>query len=42
MEDILYTVSEVTKLIKTNTNYVYDMKLRNWMQLAKIHKRKDG
>jgi excisionase family DNA binding protein len=25
MEDILYTVSEVAKLIKTNTSYVYEL-----------------
>ena len=25
MEDILYTVSETAKLLKTNTNYVYEL-----------------
>lgn len=25
MEEILYTVAEVAKLIKTNTNYVYEL-----------------
>lgn len=25
MEDILYTVPEVAKIIKTNTNYVYEL-----------------
>lgn len=25
MEDILYTVSETAKLLKTNTNYVYGL-----------------
>ena len=25
MEDILYTVKETAKLLKTNTNYIYDL-----------------
>ena len=25
MEDILYTVSETAKLLKTNTNYIYNL-----------------
>jgi len=25
MDDVLYTVTEVAKLIKSNTNYVYDL-----------------
>ena len=33
MEDILYTVSEVAKLIKCNTNYVYDLIRKVFFQL---------
>lgn len=25
MEDVLYTVKETAKLLKTNTNYIYDL-----------------
>ncbi len=36
MEDILYTVSEVAKLIKCNTNYVYDLIREGFLPALKL------
>lgn len=36
MEDILYTVSEVAKLIKCNTNYVYDLIRKGFLPALKL------
>mgnify|MGYP000203113590 FL=1 len=36
MEDILYTVSEVAKLIKTNTNYVYELIKKGFLPALKL------
>ena len=36
MEDVLYTVSEVSKLIKTNTNYVYDLIKKGFLPALKL------
>lgn len=36
MEDILYTVAEVAKLIKTNTNYVYDLIKKGFLPALKL------
>lgn len=36
MEDVLYTVSEVAKLIKTNTNYVYELIKKGFLPALKL------
>lgn len=36
MEDVLYTVSEVAKLIKTNPNYVYELIKRGYLPALKL------
>lgn len=36
MDDILYTVSEVSKLIKTNTAYVYELIKAGHLQVLKL------
>lgn len=36
MEEILYTVVEVAKLIKTNTNYVYDLIRKGFLPALKL------
>lgn len=36
MEDILYTVSEVAKLIKTNSAYVYELIKAGHLQVLKL------
>lgn len=36
MEDVLYTVSEVSKLIKCNTNYVYDLIRKDLIPALKL------
>lgn len=36
MEDILYTVSEVAKLIKCNTNYVYGLIRKGFLPALKL------
>jgi excisionase family DNA binding protein len=36
MEDVLYTVSEVSKLIKTNPAYVYDLIKSNLLPVLKL------
>lgn len=36
MEDVLYTVSETAKLLKTNTNYVYDLIKRGLLKALKL------
>lgn len=36
MEEILYTVAEVAKLIKTNTNYVYELIKKGFLPALKL------
>ena len=36
MEDVLYTVSEVAKLIKTNPNYVYELIRKGFLPALKL------
>ena len=36
MEDILYTVAEVAKLIKSNTNYVYELIKKGFLPALKL------
>ena len=36
MDDVLYTVSEVSKLIKCNTNYVYDLIRKGLLPALKL------
>ena len=36
MEDVLYTVNEVAKLIKTNTNYVYELIRKGLLPALKL------
>ena len=36
MEDILYTVSEVSKLLKTNPNYVYELINKGFLPALKL------
>lgn len=36
MEDILYTVSETAKLLKTNTNYVYELIRKGFLPALKL------
>lgn len=36
MEDILYTVSETAKLLKTNPNYVYDLIKKGLLPALKL------
>lgn len=36
MEDILYTVSETAKLLKTNTNYVYELIKQGFLPALKL------
>ena len=36
MEDVLYTVSEVAKLLKTNVNYVYTLIKKGYLPALKL------
>lgn len=36
MEDVLYTVAEVAKLIKTNTKYVYELIKKGFLPALKL------
>ncbi|OKZ85936.1 MAG: excisionase [Clostridium sp. CAG:245_30_32] len=36
MEDVLYTVAETAKLLKTNSNYVYELIKRGLLQALKL------
>lgn len=36
MEDILYTVSETAKLLKTNPNYIYELIRRGLLPALKL------
>ncbi len=36
MEDVLYTVAETAKLLKTNANYVYELIKRNLLPALKL------
>lgn len=36
MEDVLYTVKETSKLLKTNTNYVYELIKRGMLPALKL------
>lgn len=36
MEDVLYTVAETAKLLKTNTNYVYELIRRGFLPALKL------
>lgn len=36
MEDVLYTVSETAKLIKTNPNYVYELIRKGFLPALKL------
>ena len=36
MEDVLYTVQEVSKLIKTNPTYVYDLIRKGYLPALKL------
>lgn len=36
MEDILYTVNEVAKLLKTNPNYIYELIKRGFLPALKL------
>lgn len=36
MEEILYTVSEVSKLLKTNVNYVYELINKGFLPALKL------
>lgn len=36
MEDVLYTVSEVSKLLKTNPNYVYELINKGFLPALKL------
>lgn len=35
-EEMLYTVNEVAKILKTNTNYVYDLKKAGLLRFLKL------
>ncbi len=36
MEDVLYTVAETAKLLKTNTNYVYELIRKGFLPALKL------
>lgn len=36
MEDVLFTVKETAKLLKTNTNYVYSLIRKNYLKCLKL------
>lgn len=36
MEDVLYTVKEASKLLKTNANYVYELIRRGMLPVLKL------
>ena len=36
MEDVLYTVAETAKLLKTNSNYVYELIKRGLLPALKL------
>lgn len=36
MENVLYTVSEVAKLLKTNVNYIYDLIKKGYLPALKL------
>ncbi len=36
MEDVLYTVQEISKLIKTNPTYVYDLIRKGYLPALKL------
>ncbi len=36
MEDVLYTVAEIAKLLKTNSNYVYELIKRGLLPALKL------
>ena len=36
MEEVLYTVSEVSKLLKTNPNYVYELINKGFLPALKL------
>lgn len=36
MEDVLFTVAEVSKLLKTNTNYVYELIRKGFLPALKL------
>lgn len=36
MEDVLYTVKEVSELLKTNTNYVYELIKKGMLPALKL------
>ena len=36
MEEVLYTVSEVSKLLKTNSNYVYELINKGFLPALKL------
>lgn len=36
MEDVLYTVSETSKLLKTNQNYIYDLIRKGLLPALKL------
>lgn len=36
MEDILYTVKETSKILKTNSNYVYDLIRKGMLPALKL------
>ena len=36
MEDVLFTVAEVAKLLKTNTNYVYELIRKGFLPALKL------
>lgn len=36
MEDVLYTVAETAKLLKTNTNYVYELIKKGMLPALKL------
>lgn len=41
MEDMLYTVKETAEILKTNTNYVYDLIKKRVVASLKIRKFKN-
>lgn len=36
MEEVLYTVKEVSKLLKTNTNYIYELISKGFLPALKL------
>ena len=36
MEDVLFTIKEVSELLKTNTNYVYDLIKKGFLPALKL------